>query len=111
MTGVRLFAAVAAAAVLALTGCAATQPRPAATTPSATPTLSRLQACQQLRKNMLANGGTADAATLNRLAALTQDQFSVDAQQAAKDVGTDMAQFDAAGLAHDCDAVGVQIPY
>jgi hypothetical protein len=76
--------------------------------------MSLLRACQVLRADMNANGGTADRPTLRRIAASgTQHlgSLATDAAVAENDVGKDTWPLDAAQLAHDCQSVGVKIPY
>lgn len=103
---------VIAALALLAAGCASSAP---AAKPKPTPTaMTLLQACRVLRADMLANGGTADKATLARIARQARasaPKLAEQARFAEKAVGdSDAWQMDAAFLASYCQAAGVQIP-
>jgi hypothetical protein len=112
-----LVALVAAAIVLTLTGCGSSAPAPAAS-PSAThapAALSRAAACRILRTNILANGGTPDRATLQRIIDQgTNPYLLIDVQAAKRDLAADdggmSIGFDVAMMGGDCRVTGVQIP-
>lgn len=108
----------AVAAAFVLTACGSSAPAPAAS-PSASPTpttLTLIAACRILRTDILANGGTPDRATLQRIADHATDTvLAADARGAIPDVGAGSDDairmgVDLAVLYSDCRPTGVQIP-
>jgi hypothetical protein len=79
--------------------------------------LTTLQACQQLRADQVANGGTPDVPTLQRLIKRLPPtgQLAADLSTTANDTQASgdnsiSISLDLAALAYDCRKVGVQIP-
>jgi hypothetical protein len=113
--GAALTSAVAAAFVL--TACGGSSPAPAPS-PSPSPTAAALTlpaACRILRTDMLANGGTPDAATLKRsISQGTNPYLLIDVKGALADLGANDGGItlgvDLAGMTGDCRRTGVQIP-
>jgi hypothetical protein len=110
-----LISAVAAGFVL--TACGTSAPAPAAS-PSAPPAptaLSLTAACRILRTDMLANGGTPDRDTLQRIIDRgTNPYLLIDVKGALADLGKSDGGItlgvDLAGMTGDCRRTGVQIP-
>lgn len=112
-------AAAATALALLLAACGSSAPAAApAASAAASPTstaLSLVQACKILRTDMLANGGTPDRATLQRIIDQgTNPYLLIDVKAARRDLGADdgglSLEFDVAGMTGDCRRTGVQIP-
>ena len=105
-------AVLIAGAVAALTACGGTHPAHHASASPSPITLSRLQACRELRSDIVANGGTPDKPALARIARQAQDaQLAQDARSAGAEVGTqELSNVGLDLLVHDCSQVGVQIP-
>lgn len=92
----------------------------AAPVPSAAPSptftaLSLVQACKVLRSDIVANGGSPDRATLQRIIGHSTDgHLILDAQNALPDIGKSdggiAMGFDLAFFYRDCRSTGVQIP-
>lgn len=111
--------AVALAAVLSLAACGRSAPAPKASHSAHPPAaLSLVQACQMLRRDILANGGSPDKPTLRRITGEASSNGDItlaegiqqDAYDAEQDLGTPQMFFDLTGLADDCQPSGVQIP-
>ena len=109
-----LISAVAAGFVL--TACGSSGPAPAAS-PSPSPTFTALtlhDACRVLRDDILANGGTPDRATLQRIIGHSTDGHLITAAKAVRrDLGKSdglAMGFDLSLLHYDCSSTGVQIP-
>jgi len=106
--------AVAAAFVL-LAACGGSSPAPAAS-PSPKPTATALSltgACQALRADILANGGSPGPAVLHRIIGQsTNSKLASDAQLALDDIGkSEIAMGIILGsLDYDCRSTGVTIP-
>ena len=114
--GAALTSAVAATAVF-LAACGGSSPAPAASpSPPPTPTaLSLTAACRILRTDMLANGGTPDRDTLQRIIDRgTNPYLLIDVKGALADLGKSDGGItlgvDLAGMTGDCRRTGVQIP-
>ena len=113
--GAALTSAVAATAVF-LAACGGSSPAPAASpSPPPTPTaLSLTAACRILRTDMLANGGTPDRDTLQRIIDRgTNPYLLIDVKGALADLGKSdglAMGFDLSLLHYDCSSTGVQIP-
>ena len=113
--------AAALAAVLALAACSGGSSgtaETAATSPAPSPTftaLSLVDACKALRADILANGGTPDRATLQRIIGHSTDgNLVTDAQQTLREVGNGpglVLQYYVSAMGRDCRRTGVQIPY
>jgi len=99
-----------AASLAACSGQAVALPQ-AKPTPHATK-LSLLQACRLLRADIIANGGTPDLPTLERVASQATDTtLATDATSAQSHVGKpDLIWIDLASFSYDCRPSGVQIP-
>jgi hypothetical protein len=105
------------AIILALTGCGGSSPAPA-TSPSSPPAptaLSLTAACRILRTDMLANGGTPDRDTLQRIIDRgTNPYLLIDVKGALADLGKNDGGItlgvDLAMMTGDCRRTGVQIP-
>jgi hypothetical protein len=104
-------------ALLLLAACGGSSPAPAASpSPSSTPTaLSLTAACRILRTDMLANGGTPDRDTLQRIIDRgTNPYLLIDVKGALADLGKSDGGItlgvDLAGMTGDCRRTGVQIP-
>jgi hypothetical protein len=120
----RVLLVTAAAAVALAVGCgAATQSsaqpsaarqspaRPDATA-SAPVSLSRVQACQQLRDDLARNRGVPDIPMLRRIADhVTAPRMAADARAAVRDIDhTGAAAIAVALLRDECAKAGVRIP-
>jgi len=114
---VAALASAVAAAFVFLAACGGSSPAPAAS-PSPSPTFTALtlhDACRVLRADILANGGTPDRATLQRIIGHSTDGHLITAAKAVRrdlgagDGGLAMG-FDLSLLHYDCSAAGVQIP-
>lgn len=115
-----LVPAAALTAALALTACGGSSgtAETAATSPPPSPTftaLSLVDACKALRADILANGGTPDRATLQRIIGHSTDGNLIsDAQQTLREVGNGpglVLQYDVSVMGRDCRSTGVRIPY
>jgi hypothetical protein len=105
-------------AVAAITGCGSS-PAPAST-PATPAALGTLAACKMLRADMVANGGTPDQPTLQRIVDRARDdQVIQDAQLAIANMKQDQQDGGSAPLGftpgvdlltYDCRQVGVQLP-
>lgn len=112
-------AAAAVAVIWALAGCGGSA-APAAVHHSAPPELSFLQVCQQLRSDMLANGGQPDQPTADRLstallgrgqAGLTTDLGALDSDlKEPGDQGLVDVALDIGDVASDCEQQHVTLP-
>lgn len=111
-----LVPAAALAAALALTACGGAGAAAPSPPPSPAPTFTALSlagACKALRADILANGGTPDAATLQRVIGHSTDGDLIHhAQMALDDIGkSGIAMGIILGaIGHDCRTTGVQIP-
>jgi hypothetical protein len=106
-----------ATAVLVLGACGGAGTAAPPPSPSPRPSFTALglaASCKVLRADMLANGGTPDAATLRKVITHTTDgELMADAQRALRNLGkTDNTalSFDLAFLGRDCQPTGVRIP-
>ena len=88
-------------------------PTPADPTPTpAYRTISKVEACQQLRGSLSRNQGVPDIPTLRLIADhVTAPRMAAEARTAVRDIGhTGIATIPVALLRDDCARAGVQIP-
>ena len=114
-----LVPAAALTAALALGACGASSPSTApAATQAPSPTFTALSlpdACHLLRRDIINNGGSPDAATLRKVIGHSTDGHLIDdAQGTLKDLRKPdngiVLGLDLAFLYRDCKSTGVQIP-
>jgi hypothetical protein len=107
-------ALLATAAVALAVGCGGPMaPHPhKRVTASASSSLTRLDACRQLREDIARNGGSPDIPTLRHIADhVIAPRVAGDARTAVRDIGhTGIAPVALALLRADCAQAGVRIP-
>jgi hypothetical protein len=120
----RVLLVTAAAAVALAVGCGGAPQAPAQPTPvrqspgrpdasaSVPVSLTRFQACQQLRDDLARNQGAPDIPMLRRIADhVTAPRMAADARTAVRDIDhTGAAAIAVALLRDECTRAGVQIP-
>jgi hypothetical protein len=108
----RIFLVTALAAAVAAAFSAAPYQSHKDVTGSGSITLTKVQACQELRDDLRRNRGVADIATLRHIADhVTALRLAADARNAVRDIDhTGMAPIDLSLLRDDCAPGGIQIP-
>lgn len=109
-----VLAVTAAGAAALAAGCGAAPAAPAhqPSTPSASVTVTRFQACRQLLADVSRHRGVPDVAALRRIADhVTDPRMAGDARTAVRDIGhTGVAPVAFTLLRADCQQAGVRIP-